>query len=400
MGSGFFGWLAFSREKLRFDLFCLSLLCLFSSCLAAQPASEKTEVEKLTRELEKRDAIIQDLLRRVERLERQAGASQSREEKFPAQPSSPHRPSMAVKKQKKTQTQPAAPGTFEVDEELAERALERTLTISGALLLPPWRLDLQPSFSYTRNVQRQTGRLIIDQGTDTESTGEIGIGEIRQNIFNFNLLMRLGLPFDSQLEFSVPYQIIKQKHFMPRGQFGLVRNDDTASTFGDVSIGFAKTLLREKNWWPDLIGRITWDTDTGQRQDKGIAFNSGINELRLSLTALKRQDPLAFVGSIFYSRAFEKKGFHPGDEFGATLGASLAASPDTSLSITFQQLFANEDELRGRNIRGSEQVISSLIFGATTRIGRATFVTLSPGFGLTDDAPDYFVDLTWSVRVR
>ena len=46
---------------------------------------------------------------------------------------------------------PAAPGQFEVDEEAAERALERTLVVTGALLLPFGQADIQPSFTYIRS---------------------------------------------------------------------------------------------------------------------------------------------------------------------------------------------------------------------------------------------------------
>jgi hypothetical protein len=45
----------------------------------------------------------------------------------------------------------AAPGQFEVDEEAAERALERTLVVTGALLLPFGKAEIQPRFAYIRS---------------------------------------------------------------------------------------------------------------------------------------------------------------------------------------------------------------------------------------------------------
>jgi hypothetical protein len=45
---------------------------------------------------------------------------------------------------------PAAPGEFDVAEEDIDRALERTLVQSGALLLPLGQAEIEPSFSYTR----------------------------------------------------------------------------------------------------------------------------------------------------------------------------------------------------------------------------------------------------------
>ena len=64
-------------------------------------------------------------------------------------------------------------------------------------------------------------------------------------------------------------------------------------------------MLHEHNWWPDLIGRVTWDTDSGETSDDGF-FGRGFNELQGSLTMTKRQDPLVFIGSASYGTTFEK----------------------------------------------------------------------------------------------
>ena len=44
----------------------------------------------------------------------------------------------------------AAPGQFEVSEEAAERALERTLIATGNLVVPQGFAEFEPLFSYTR----------------------------------------------------------------------------------------------------------------------------------------------------------------------------------------------------------------------------------------------------------
>ena len=64
-------------------------------------------------------------------------------------------------------------------------------------------------------------------------------------------------------------------------------NSESGHGFGDVSVGLAKTLLQEgAGWWPDLIGRVTWDADTGQ--DPG--------QWRLSGRRLQRAERLAQRG--------------------------------------------------------------------------------------------------------
>src|SRR5262249_4968021 len=75
-----------------------------------------------------------------------------------------------------------APGQFEVDEEAAERALERTLTATGALLVPQGYAELQPAFSYTR---REIPNLVPFN--------------VERNEFAASLTGRIGLPWESQL---------------------------------------------------------------------------------------------------------------------------------------------------------------------------------------------------------
>ncbi|EAR21780.1 hypothetical protein [Nitrococcus mobilis] len=75
-----------------------------------------------------------------------------RNEKLPAlataaEPQSSTQPPPAAH----NQAHPTASGQFQVDEEAAERALERTLVVQGALLLPFGLAEIQPSFSYTRS---------------------------------------------------------------------------------------------------------------------------------------------------------------------------------------------------------------------------------------------------------
>ena len=50
-----------------------------------------------------------------------------------------------------------------------------------------------------------------------------------------------------------------------------------------------------------------------------------------TLTAVKRQDPLVFFGSVYYAASLGTGPFHIGDFAGTRLGVFLAATPNTSL---------------------------------------------------------------------
>ena len=113
----------------------------------------------------------------------------------------------------------------------------------------------------------------------------------------------------------------------------------------------------------------------------------------------KRHDPLVFIGSASYGTTFERDDIDPGDQLGFSVGALLAASPETSLRVILNQTFVNELEIGDRAIGGSDQVFGTLNFGASSIIGRGKFLDLTAGIGLTDEAPDYSVGISVSFRL-
>jgi hypothetical protein len=374
-------------------------------------------IEALRHELRARDSVIANLLQRVEQLERRivltaaqlgqavAGAAPPRPgigfesgaptASMPEPAPTPEAPSteQVAAASGEQPAPPAAPGQFEVDEDAIDRALERTLVEQGVLLLPWGQAQIEPSFSYTRE-ETETPTFVTENGTTF--VGEV---QVRRNEFTSGQNLRVGLPFDAQAEISVPYQYVDQSTVTKVG-FG-ERNKSSGSGygFGDISVGLAKTLLRENGgWWPDLVGRVRWDTDTGKSSDGDVSLGGGFNEIAGSLSAVKRQDPLAFVGGVSYERAFEHNNVRSGDELGFSVGTVLAASPETSLSLSFSQNFSNEVEVNGRAVDGSDGVDGVLSIGAASILGRGLFVNTSVDIGVTDDAPDYAIRLSVPVR--
>jgi hypothetical protein len=117
----------------------------------------------------------------------------------------------------------------------------------------------------------------------------------------------------------------------------------------------------------------------------------------MALTMTKRQDPLVFIGSVSYGIGFEKNGVKPGDQLSFSLGALLAASPETSLRAVLDQTFVDNFRVGNNAIRGSSQVIGTLNLGASSIIGRGKFLDLTVGIGLTDGAPNYSIGASVSI---
>jgi hypothetical protein len=289
--------------------------------------------------------------------------------------------------------QPAAPGAVEVDEQAAERALERTLVAGGALLLPAGQAEIEPSFTYTRR-ESDVSPVLVDTGE-----GDLALTNpnLERDELSPALGLRVGLPWDSQVELSLPYNLVQQDEVIETGG-GRITRDGWGNGIGDLRVGLAKTVLREGVVRPDLIARVTYNTGIGERDDNDIALDGGFSAVSGQLVALKRQDPLAFVASGFYQKTFDDNDLNPGDQYGFSLGTFLAASPETSLRFQLQTTYIDDVERDGRTISNSDRNEAVLVVGASSILGRGVLLDIAGGIGLTDEAPDYFISISLPIR--
>jgi len=309
------------------------------------------------------------------------------------QPPAPSPPSSSDTPEN-TSTKLAAPGEFKVDEESAQRALERTLVQSGALLLQKGQIDLETSLSFARN--QQSVPAFVNTDTELLAASE----ELRDSTLGAALHLRIGLPFESQLELGVPYRYIDSSSVTRIG-FAVASERSTYDNgIGDVTVGLAKTLLKEKGRRPDLIARLSWDADNGDtnEQQDSPGGRSSHNEYGGSLTVTKRQDPLIFTGNLSYEYAEKKDNFQPGESISLSMGTVLAASPETSLRFALNQTFLSEFEIDNQKISGSDRHIGSLSLGASSVLDRRNFLNVSVDMGLTDDATDYSLNIAYIRR--
>jgi hypothetical protein len=341
-----------------------------------------------------RDAVVLELMRWNGEPERLTGAPSAPPDPavaaLPApEPSAPTGEAPAARDAAPTVAQ-VAPGELVIDEEAVERALERALVQVGALLLPPGGIEVEPGFSYVRREDQVPVTALVD--------GEVVATAVerRRNTLAGSLTLRLGLPLNLQLEAGVPYgyEDVSDVTRLAGLRVAEVSRDDWG--LGDVTVGLAAGLLRERAWWPTLIGRVDWDSRTGGTGDVGLG--TGFHEITGSLIATKRLDPLVFVGSGSYTFILEHDDVDPGNELGFSLGAVLAASPEASLRLFLSQIFADETEVGGQTIPGSDVVSTSLIVGASVIVTPRILLDISVGIGLTDDAPDYSIGVSLPIR--
>lgn len=285
---------------------------------------------------------------------------------------------------------------FSVDEAAAQRALERTLTQSGALLLPSGTVELSPSFSYRLSESTPSVLAAVnDPRTSTPSVTAVTQRSQTEEIM-LALGLRVGLPMKMQFEASVPASHV---HNSRNDDFGNSQGAD-GTGFGDVTLGIAKTFLQESGWKPDLIGRLTYGFGNGKRQTGLVPFSGGFRQFGAEISALKRQDPLAFTAGISYNHPFEKDGLRPGNGIGFNVGTTLAASPNTSLQFGFSQIWRQRQELFGKEVAGTDQKFGILGIGATSVLSRDVAFIAQIGVGLGRDAPKYSANFSVPILFR
>lgn len=318
--------------------------------------------ENLRQELAQRDAVIAELLARVARLEALVSPSQS--------------PGLEQE-------------TLPVD---LERALEMVLVDRGARLLPSGTVELTPSATWTHQTEKSVA---LTQAAG----GPVALEEeIRASDVTVGLSARLGLPAGFQAEVSIPYRIVNRDLTLSAGATGIAEASQSASGFGDIGLSVAKALTDGNGSVPMLIARLGGDLGNAKRSSSGLDVGGGFASLGGSLTAVERLDPLVFVGSLRYSHGLSEDNIDPGDSHGGSIGAYLAAGPETSLRFVFDYSRSGRMRLDGVALPGTRRTSAIFTIGASIATGAASLLDVSAGIGLTEDSPDFALSVAMPIR--
>ena len=403
-----------------------SLLIVAATLLGSVPAHAQAQPtpEELQREIQKRDAIINDLARRLSALEKQVHSTgtsvQPRAQTAsipppaPAGAAAPVVPGVRLSQAAPPAAAPPAeghpatapsgatpPASGEDDDTLA-RALENTLVDQGAQVLGKWQLQFVPDFNYVYQSFDQLAYVNLGNGV---------IGPVAQSshrdLGEAGFSFRLGLPWESQINVRVPFD-------WSGGQATFAGSQtvhSSASGIGNVSVNVIKQLLHEHGYLPDVLFNVAYTADTGSSARSkaqistfpfAVGTGYGFDTLSAGVTLLKRQDPLVLLGAFTYTHSFSNQflgvNVQPGSSAEIRIGPILATSPDTSVRILFDTAFQSRERDNGAGVAGSEQVISVLEFGAGVVLGPHVFLDASVGIGLTPDTPNFRAALSLPIR--
>lgn len=355
-------------------------------------AVAQTDAALLQQQLQARDAQIRSLLQRVEALEQRLGGGSA----SAGAAASPGAPPATVQAAPAAAPQPSVPASASggsIAEDETARALERALVREGGFVLPPKAIELEPRFQTTYRGTRGAGIVISPSGPQV---AERSTDRYRHEA---TLGLRMGLPWSSQLEVRVPYVATRSSSVAAAAN---VSESDRGRGLGDVEVQLTRQLLAGRGAAPALLGSLVWIPATADYDLARPSPGSGFSSLTAGLTAVKRQDPLVFVGGVSYSavraRTFAGSRIDPGDVFGLRLATLLAASPETSLRTGLDLSRSAQIRVNGQKVAGSDTLSGVVELGLSSLLSKNALIDFTLGFGITPDAPNLRVGLSLPIR--
>lgn len=277
---------------------------------------------------------------------------------------------------------------------IEEAPIQETLIERNALLLPPGKFQVEPSLTYAH----ASSNKITVRGFSILPIlviGEISTESVKRDIFIPALTLRGGIWKNLQGEFMIPTRF---QYNRVSNQFG---QDETTSTggLGDIEGSLYYQLLYEKGAMPGLIAGFTAKSDTG-RSPYGTLTGLGTGHwgLKTGLTAVKSADPVILFGGVNYAWNIKRdiSGFgdvDPGDTVSYNLGAAIALNYQTAMNFQVEQDITGSVVMNGNTVPGSFTNNAIFKIGLIYSISKDLAVDVSGGIGLTEDSPDFTMEL-------
>ncbi len=292
----------------------------------------------------------------------------------------------------------------------AERAI---LERQGGVLVPAGQLVVEPSFQYT-NSSRDLLDLSGVQFLEAILIGRVSVESLDRDVFSPAVDLRYGLHRRFEFEVNIPYAWRTDRF---ASDIGDEQRQDldyiSGNGIGDVQFGLFSQLLFQNRWWPDTVLNLQVKAPTGKDP-----FEVGDNELPLGLgtwglsgglTFVRTLDPAVVFGSIRYLWDIKNDfgngvgTIDYGDSVEYSVGLAMALNERLALTMSLQHSLTDftRQEANGERSRivGSDLNVARLFLGGSYRMSPMTTVNLNVGLGITEDAPDFQIELSVPLRL-
>src|SRR5580704_1136668 len=264
----------------------------------AAQAQAKDPVElKLQEALRERDAIIRNLLERVNELEWRVNGGFTSAAKIDERPVITGAANSRMINSLTSTNTVVGTSTYDAAERQATAALDQALIVRGSLLLPSGMLEIDNTTSY---FSASSDHLSVNGFAllPVLVVGDITSQRVRQNYLLPTFVARLGLPHKFQMDIRIPYGY-EQIEAVD------ANNNETSSRsfgLGDIAASVSRQITTEHGRMPDIVANVLFKSTTGKDsfnlQSSEVALGTGFNAWQGNLTMAKSNDPVVFFGNL------------------------------------------------------------------------------------------------------
>lgn len=275
-----------------------------------------------------------------------------------------------------------------------------------------YSLSKQGSYSATYDVDYtyyRDSRLDLALSDDSSTLTRLRVEEDAQHTLTNTFTFQYGLLDNLTLTASLPL-VAKSDNL----------KDETTAGLGDVAFGARWEPFPLKQGRLPLILFGSLSTKTGDspyeiNPTTGLSTGKGYYAIGGGASTRKFIDPVVLFASVSASYGLKESDinqnrgsrilqeFQPGISGGFSFGFAYSFNYDVSLTMSYQQSFNTGSEFTFFNnangkietSKPADQTSASMAFSLGVRVTPKTIVNGSVGFGLTEDAPDVSLGLSF-----
>ncbi|GAB4175860.1 MAG: hypothetical protein Tsb0017_09990 [Geothermobacteraceae bacterium] len=303
------------------------------------------------------------------------------------------------------------------DEQMT-RSQEALLISEGGVLLPQGKIIIEPGVQYSYTSRT---RIAISGFTIFQSVvlGDIVSEDVERNLITGFLNLRYGLTNRIQLETKIPWLYRRDENTFATGPSGsdLTQHRVDGTGLGDIEASILWHAFGNLDWWkPQTVFYLRGKSRTGKDpyglktividgkdRTNEVPTGNGHYGLAIGANCILPSDPAVLYFNLGYYINFERNvgiergtdygKIDPGDSIELGIGMAYALNDRLTTSLSFQERYTFETEQNGQDIMDSDANVGTAYLGATYAAGDNVALSLSLGIGVTDDAPDFSIDI-------
>lgn len=255
-------------------------------------------------------------------------------------------------------------------------------------------------------------RLDLATGDSTSTLARLRVEEDANHTLTNTFTVQYGLLDNVTLSASLPF--VAKKDLL---------QDETAAGLGDLSFGARWEPFPLKQGRLPLVLFGSLSTKTGDSPyEIGIdelSTGKGYYSVGVGASTRKYIDPVVLFTSVSANYGLKESGlnqirgggvdgprildsFDPGLSGGFSFGFAYSFNYDVSLTMSYQQSFNTGAKFYFKNdesFKSADQSSSTLSFALGVRVSPETIVNGTVGIGLTEDAPDVSLGLSFPLDI-